>query len=110
MQWLRSILQSDPSAVRDRDPTLAHQFVEQEDGVLIDVRSSAEFAAGHIGGAHNMPVQSFASFIEKVRKLTAGGKPVVVYCASGMRSGQAKKMLLKAGITNVTNLGSISSW
>ncbi|WP_035726287.1 rhodanese-like domain-containing protein [Eisenibacter elegans] len=54
---------------------------------LIDIRTPAEFAAGHLPGAVN--IDYFASdFAAQVAKLDPG-RPVMIYCATGNRSGRA---------------------
>ncbi len=95
----------------DRDPALAHKLVG-EGAVLLDVRSPEEFASGHIDKAVNVPVDALDEGMAAVDKLTGGdaNKPIVVYCASGARAAHAKALLVKAGHTKVTNLGSLSSW
>ncbi len=77
-----------------------------EGATLVDVRSAGEFASGHIQGAKNIPVQEIGARSNEIPK----GKPVVLYCASGMRSGSAAAMLRSSGRTDVHNLGSISRW
>lgn len=69
--------------------------------VIIDVRNPGEFAAGRIEGSKNIPLQEIRSNIKKIKALK---KPIVVCCASGMRSGQAKLILEKEGI-EVENAG-----
>ncbi len=73
---------------------------------LIDVRTPMEFRSGHIPGAINIDVQSLHSQLGKVSK----DNPVIVYCLSGSRSGQAASMLERAGHTEVYNLGAIGAW
>jgi phage shock protein E len=96
----------------DRDSALAHRLVEQEQGVLLDVRTTEEFEGGHIDGATNISHDELSSRLEEVEKLTGGDKsrPIVVYCRSGGRAGQAKKVLTEAGYQRVTNLGGLSDW
>lgn len=77
-----------------------------EGATLVDVRTPGEFAAGHIDGAVNIPVQDFSSRAREIPK----DRPVVLYCASGMRSGAAARLLRGAGRTDVHNLGGISRW
>jgi len=65
-----------------------------EDGALVlDVRTPAEFATGHVRDAVNIPVQELGVRIGEL------GEPrkVVVYCRSGMRSGRAAGVLKAAG-------------
>lgn len=76
-------------------------FLDRQ-AVVIDVRTPAEFDTGHFKGAKNIPLHLVASKIQQVK---AFNKPVIVCCASGMRSGQAKSILERNGI-EVINAGS----
>ena len=76
---------------------------------LLDVRTPEEFADGHLAGAKNLNIfdDDFAAKIEKLDKK----KPVLVYCHSGGRSGEAYEALKKAGFTTVLDMkGGFSSW
>ncbi len=84
----------------------ARQLVK-DGATLVDVRSPAEFAAGHLPGALNAPVGELAAH---VKKLGAKDQPVVVYCASGTRSAMARSMLKGQGFAQVFNLGAMSRW
>jgi rhodanese-related sulfurtransferase len=70
--------------------------------VLIDVRTPAEFRAGHIEGATILDFED-ASFGSEIRKLDAA-KTYFVYCRSGNRSGQAITKMKNAGISNIFEL------
>lgn len=63
--------------------------------VIIDVRTPAEFQSGHYKGAKNIPLQSLEQKINEIKKYN---KPVIVCCASGMRSASACSYLKKQGI------------
>jgi len=91
----------------DRDPALAHRLVASG-AVLVDVRTPEEFAARHIDGAINVPVDALESRLADVSKDTS--KPIVVYCGSGRRAGRAKQILVDHGYSQVTNLGGIDDW
>lgn len=67
---------------------------------VIDVRSRSEFASGHFAGAVNIPLDELASRMASIGKKE---DPVIVYCASGMRSGSAKSALKAAGFVDVEN-------
>ncbi len=69
---------------------------------LVDVRSPSEFAAGTVAGSVNIPLGQLESRLEKFR----GKKRIVVFCRTGGRSGQAKSILERNGITDVINGGS----
>lgn len=59
-------------------------------GVILDVRTKAEFQRGHIDGSTNIPLSDLQRRLEEVRKWK---KPVITVCQSGNRSGVAQKML-----------------
>lgn len=83
----------------------ARKLVESG-ALLVDVRSPGEFAGGHLPGAINVPVQEIGA---RAKELLKKGKPIVVYCASGMRSGSAASALKGAG-AQVLDLGAMSRW
>lgn len=68
---------------------------------LVDVRSAAEFANGHVKGSVNIPMD----LLSKNMKMLKTKQPIVIFCQSGMRAGMAKAMLNKNGIDQVTNVG-----
>lgn len=74
---------------------------------LVDVRSPEEFAAGHLPGAVNIPVQELA---ERTTELHPTSTPVILYCRSGARSSRAARLLGRAGFDVVHNLGAMSRW
>jgi phage shock protein E len=74
---------------------------------LVDVRSPGEFAGGHLTGALNIPVGELGTRMGEVGDKT---KPVVLYCASGMRSASAAGMLRRAGFADVHDLGAMARW
>lgn len=75
--------------------------------VLLDVRTPGEFAAGHIDGALNIPVDELPRRLDEVG---ARDKPVVVYCRSGRRSAQAAGMMRQQGFQSVHDLGGMNRW
>lgn len=84
----------------------ARQLV-QAGARLVDVRTPAEFAAGHIDGAVNIPLQDLQ---RRMSELAPRERPIVLYCRSGNRSGRASHLLKGAGYAAVHDLGSISRW
>jgi len=64
---------------------------------IVDVRDTEEFAEGHIPGAINCPLSTFAASSEILDK----NKKVVVYCNSGGRSYSAYRKLMKLGYKNI---------
>ncbi len=76
-------------------------------GVLVDVRSPGEFAAGHAACAKNIPLGALAG---RSKELGSPDTPVVVCCASGARSRAAKAQLERVGFTSVMDLGPWRNW
>ena len=76
-------------------------------GKLIDVRTISEFRGGHLKGAVSMPLDSLPEGISKLDILPE--TPIILCCASGIRSGKAQKILRKAGYSCVFNAGSVGS-
>ena len=75
----------------------------QASGVtIVDVRTPAEFAAGHVQGAVNVDVRA-ADFAQQLDNLDKNGT-YVVYCHSGNRSKQATDAMGAAGFAHVYNL------
>jgi phage shock protein E len=72
---------------------------------VIDVRTPAEFAEGHLEGAINIDWQG-ATFAEEIAQFDPAGT-YVIYCRSGNRSGQAISAMTEMGFTDLTNAGSL---
>ncbi len=64
--------------------------------LMLDVRSRSEFARGHLAGALNIPHLQLRTRLDEV-STAADGRPVSVYCASGVRSYLATRVLLSEG-------------
>lgn len=69
---------------------------------LIDVRSNQEYEEGHLDGAINIPLFNIEKDIEKV--VQSKQDTVILYCAKGIRSLEAKKILENLGYERVYNL------
>jgi rhodanese-related sulfurtransferase len=74
--------------------------------IILDVRSEAEYAGGHIKGSINISVDQLANNLHKLKDKT---KPIITCCASGMRSAAAKSILQANGFTVVHNGGGWNS-
>lgn len=77
------------------------------DAVVVDVRTPAEFADGHLQGAVNIDLQS-GSFEQAIAELPLDGS-YVVYCRSGNRSGQAVSIMTKLGFENLVDAGGLQA-
>ena len=87
----------------------ATQLLNREDALLVDVRPAADFAAGQILGARNLPLAELDKRAGEIERHKS--KPVIVYCNAGNTSGGAVAQLRKAGFANVVNLsGGYAAW
>ena len=66
-----------------------------QNALIIDVRMPYEFQGGHVAGSKNIPLGDLSKQIGVIKKLN---KPVVLCCASGMRSAQATSILKAKGL------------
>ena len=79
----------------------------RDGAVVLDVRSHAEWEAGHIPGAIHLPL---ATLTEGLDRLPAG-RPVLVHCQGGGRSAIAASLLTAHGVVPVVNVpGGFSEW
>ena len=76
----------------------------EQGAFVVDVRTPMEFSTGHYQNAVNIPLSDISN---RLPEFGAKTQPIVVYCRSGNRSGQAKRMLESAGFTNVINGGGL---
>ena len=83
-------------------PAVNYAEMKKNGALILDVRSKAEFAGGHIKGAVNIPVDTLRT---NLGKLKDKNKPIITCCASGMRSASAKSILASNGYTQVYNGG-----
>jgi len=70
---------------------------------VIDVRTPQEFAMGSVEGSVNIPLDILPSKLEKIRNMK---KPLILCCASGIRSANATRILKSKGLKDVHNGGS----
>lgn len=90
-------------------PSQAVQLINREKAVVVDVCEPAEYQAGHVGGARNIPLGELADKLPGAVKNKA--TPLVLVCASGMRSGRAVAIARKLGYDKAQSLaGGLKSW
>lgn len=98
-------------ARRTAGPTLgtlqATRLINDENAVVLDIRAPAEFAAGHLPNARNVP----AADVGKRAADLPAGKPVLVVCADGRGAGKAAATLRSSGRERVFCLdGGLAAW
>ena len=87
----------------------AVQLINREKAVVVDVCEASEFAAGHITGAKNVPLGELEAKLPAVVKNKT--LPLILVCASGMRSGRAVAIAQKLGYTQAQSLGGgLKAW
>ena len=89
--------------------TAAVQLINREKAVVVDVREPAEFAAGHVTGAKNVPLGELEAKLPGVMKNKT--LPLILVCASGARSGRAAAIAKKLGYEQAQSLGGgLKAW
>jgi len=69
-------------------------LIKEQKAQIIDVRTPAEFKSGHIRNSINVPLGNIQNAGKKIKS----DRPIILCCASGMRSGQATRMLKAKGV------------
>ncbi|AMS26502.1 sulfurtransferase [Bacteroidetes bacterium UKL13-3] len=80
----------------------AEQFIRENKGTIIDVRTPAEYMGGHVAGSINIPLNEVPHRVDEIKTKEL---PIILCCASGNRSGQATCFLSAQGIECI-NAGS----
>jgi rhodanese-related sulfurtransferase len=105
---LAGALRARPDLLRRVAKTSASDLVRREAAgtapVVIDVRTAAEWADGHVEGSRNLPLPGLLARLDELPR----DREVLVHCQSGFRSSLAASLLARAGFTNVTDL--VGGW
>jgi len=91
------------------DAATDHRALVAQGAPLIDVRTPGEFAAGHVTGAVNIPVDEVGRRLGEIASLAGADKTVVLYCRSGRRSAAAAETLRAQGYRAI-DIGPMSAW
>jgi len=86
-------------------PQADYKDLIKKGATIVDVRTKAEYQGGHIRNSINIPLNNLSNHYSKLDKT----KPVIVCCASGVRSSQAKNILKANGFLEVYNGGGWNS-
>ncbi|WP_312832155.1 rhodanese-like domain-containing protein [Sedimentibacter saalensis] len=89
-------------------PKDAKEIMDNEESIVLDVRTKDEYDQGHIEGAVLLPLDEISSKAEEVLKDKK--VKILVYCRSGNRSATAAKALINMGYENVFDFGGIIDW
>jgi phage shock protein E len=98
------------SGQRDISQAQLLEWMEQKSNLcILDVRTSGEYASGHIPGAINIGFREISAHLDELAAYK--DKNVVVYCEHGPRARKAQSTLTKAGFPNVYHLtGDMGAW
>ncbi|AFT68895.1 Rhodanese-like domain protein [Alloalcanivorax dieselolei B5] len=90
-------------------PQLATNLINQQNGVIIDLRDGEEFRAGHIAGSVNIPS---GQVMDQLSQLQAyKDRPVILACKMGNQSSHLGRQLRGKGIPNLYRIqGGINAW
>lgn len=82
-------------------PAVDYASLQREGALIIDVRSEVEYRGGHINGSRNIPLNRLSAQVGGFPK----DRPLILCCASGMRSAAARQVLQDLGFSRVYNGG-----
>ncbi|MDH4091770.1 MAG: rhodanese-like domain-containing protein [Cyclobacteriaceae bacterium] len=87
-------------------PAVNYSELVKQGALILDVRTKAEYKGGHIKGSINISVDELRNNLHRIPDKQ---KTIITCCASGMRSGSAKRLLTSTGYIAVYNGGSWAS-
>ena len=106
---LGPLLRRGTSGGSDVSPGEAVLLINREHATVLDVRSPAEFATGHIADAINIPLPELTGRLGELAKYK--DKPLLVNCQGGIRSAKGCGVLKNGGFTRIYNLdGGVARW
>ncbi|MFI8263733.1 rhodanese-like domain-containing protein [Streptomyces sp. NPDC085665] len=89
--------------------SVSEAFSRRHGLTVVDVRTPAEFASGHLPDALSIPLDRIVRSLPELRK-AAAGKPLLVVCASGARAENAVATLASHGIGASSLTGGTTAW
>jgi len=107
---IMNIYKTSTAKYKEISPAQLTQFINRDEGVVIDIRTKDEFKQGHITGAvHVLPSEIKSDSVPSLEKYKES--PITVVCKSGQAAVENANLLAKAGYENVYLLkGGILSW
>ena len=87
----------------------AVQLINRRDALVLDVRDTGDYAAGHIANARHVPEAQLADRLKELEKFRA--RPIIVSCRTGSRAPSVSSLLRKKGFAEAFALrGGIAAW
>lgn len=89
--------------------TEAIQLINRRDAIVLDVRDTGDFEAGHIANARHIPEAQLTERLKELEKFKA--RPIIVSCRTGTRAPGIAGTLRKRGFQEAVALrGGIAAW
>lgn len=102
-----SDIEKEISEIISITPAEVYEIItNDEDYIILDVRTQDEYNEGHLDKALLIPVDDLEKVVDKLPK----EKPIIVYCRSGVRSRKAAEILVENGFSEVYDMGGILDW
>ena len=102
-----SDIEEEISVIISITPAEVYEIItNDEDYIILDVRTQDEYNEGHLDKALLIPVD----YMEKVVDELPKEKPIIVYCRSGGRSRKAAEILVENGFSKIYDMGGILGW
>jgi molybdopterin/thiamine biosynthesis adenylyltransferase/rhodanese-related sulfurtransferase len=109
MPSFRELLAATKAEIREVDTARADELRQRSGAVVLDVREPDEYEQGAIPGAVHIPRGTLESSVES--RITDKSAPVIIHCASGVRSAFAAKTLTDMGYEDVVSMtGGFNKW
>jgi rhodanese-related sulfurtransferase len=109
LAFMGTACSTEASSVTNLSVTQFAEEIKQPSIQILDVRTPAEFAEGHLANSLNIDFES-GNFAEEIKKLDKS-KSYAVYCRSGRRSALAAAEMSKAGFHHILNMsGGTIDW
>lgn len=102
------IKESDKAPYRISADEAAKMVKENNETIIVDVRTIEEYQQGHIKNAKLLPLSEIEDKASEV--LPNKNKLILIYCRSGRRSAVAADILVNSGYENVYDFGGINNW
>ena len=87
-------------------PDRVAELAEQGEVQLVDVRTDAEYSAGHLPGARHIPFEALTARVAELDR----SRPLVLYCRSGGRSAAATQAFSASGWEAESMGGGLVEW
>ncbi len=94
------------SEEQELEPDRVVELAARDEVQLVDVRTEAEYEAGHVAGASHVPFEELAGRSAELDR----SRPLVLYCRGGARSGAATQAFSASGWQAQSMAGGLAAW